>query len=779
MSGTLDVETLVGRLTLEEKASLCLGGDFWHTAAVERLGIPRIMMTDGPHGLRREPDDADDLALHRSLPATCFPTASALASSWDRDLVRTVGEALGREARSQGVAILLGPGVNIKRSPLCGRNFEYFSEDPMLSGELGGALVLGIQGQGVGASVKHYAVNNQETDRIRVSAEVDERALREIYLASFERVVTQARPWTVMCAYNRVNGTYASQNHWLLTEVLRNEWGFDGLVVSDWGAVVDRVAALAAGLDLEMPPNRGVSDALVTAAIRSGELDESVLDTAVARLLTVVDRAVSAAGADGDATADPETHHALARSVARDCAVLLKNDGGVLPLRPVPGETVAVIGEFARTPRFQGAGSSQVNPTRLDIALDELRALVPEGVTVTFAAGFGLDDDRRPPAPSPDGPAVPDEAAGQALLAEAVEVASRADHVVVFLGLPPSAESEGFDRRHLDLPPEQLALLRAVAEAHPRPVVVLANGSVVRVSGWERLAGALLETWLSGQAAGGAVADLLLGVASPSGRLAETIPLHLEDTPGFLTFPGEAGQVRYGEGLYVGYRGYDACRREVSYPFGHGLTYTTFGYDDLAVEVTGSHATGDLAVRLECTVTNTGDRAGREVVQAYVGDVAASVGRPVRELKAFTKVALDPGVSARVTFRLGSRDFSHWSVTAQDWVLEAGEFTLAVGASSRDLRLSTVVDLPAPAHRAPLEAESTLEEWLADPDGAAALREVFRDDRGAPAGLLADEELVALIGSFPMDRIASLFGTDLDRTALDALVRRVRAARAG
>ena len=455
-----------------------------HRARRARSASPRSRVSDGPHGLRRQPDEGDHVGISGSLPATCFPTASALGSSFDPELVRRVGAAIGEEALAQDVQVVLGPGINIKRSPLCGRNFEYLSEDPLVSGVLGAALVEGIQSQGVGACVKHYAANNQETDRLRVSADVDERTLREIYLPGFEHVVKQARPWTVMCSYNKVNGTYASQHRWLLTEVLRDEWGFDGLVMSDWGAVEDRVAALAAGLELEMPPNLGVSDAAIVAAVRAGELDEALLDQAVARVLQLVDRA---AGAPTPRSFDADAHHALARTAAAECAVLLKNDGALLPLQPAAGDTIAVIGEFARTPRYQGAGSSQVNPTRVDNALDELRAAVPDGVAVEFAA---LGD-------------------------EAVELAARATAVVAFLGLPAADESEGFDRAHMDLPADQTALLPRLAEANPRLAVVLSNGGAVRVSDWERHAGAVLECWLSGQAAGGAIADLLLGTREP------------------------------------------------------------------------------------------------------------------------------------------------------------------------------------------------------------------------------------------------------------------------
>jgi beta-glucosidase len=751
--------SLLAELTLEEKASLSLGSDFWHTAPVERLGIPAIMVSDGPHGLRVQPEQGDHVGISDSVPATCFPTACALASSWDPELVRGIGEALGREARAQGVAVVLGPGINIKRSPLCGRNFEYFSEDPLLSGVLGAAMIDGVQSQGVGTSLKHYAVNNQETDRLRVSAEVDERTLREIYLAGFERAVMKARPWTVMCAYNKANGTYASQHAWLLTTVLRGEWGFDGLVVSDWGAVHDRVAALAAGLDLEMPPDRGVSDAAIVSAVRAGQLDEGVLDTAVARVLQLVDRAT--ANPEPPPMLDADAHHALARSAAAECAVLLKNQDRLLPLRPAAGDTIAVIGEFARTPRYQGAGSSQVNPTRVDIPLEALRAAVPEGVEVAFAAGYGID------------PSDHDEE----LVAEAVALAGRAEVVVAFLGLPAAAESEGFDRSHLDLPANQTALLARLAGANPKLAVVLANGSAVRLSDWEQHANAVLECWLSGQAAGGAAADLLVGVANPSGRLAETLPLRLEDTPSFLNFPGEAGHVRYGEGIFVGYRGYDKLDRQVSYPFGHGLSYTSFDYADLTTNLTGRHQDGDLVVEVACRVTNTGHRRGKEVVQLYVRDPEASVARPVRELKAFAKVDLDPGETTVVEFTLAARDLSWWSTSRGDWVLEGGEFELAVGASSRDLRRTTTVDIAAPPLPVRLDGMSTLEEWLADPSGSALLHKaVGTDEDGRPKGILGDEELLPVIGNFPISTLAAFPGLGFTHDLVQSLVEQVSAS---
>jgi beta-glucosidase len=735
----------LSELTLEEKASLCLGSHFWYTAPLERLGIPRIMVSDGPHGLRAQPGEGDHVGIGGSVPATCFPTASALGSSWNPELFRAVGEALGREAKKLGVSVVLGPGINMKRSPLCGRNFEYVSEDPWLAGELATAMVHGTQSQGIGTSLKHYAANNQEDDRLRVSAEVDERTLREIYLPAFERVVKLSQPWTVMCAYNKVNGIYCSEHHWLLTEVLREEWGFEGLVVSDWGAVHDRVAALKGGLDLEMPPNLGVSDAAIVAAVRDGSLDESILDESVSRVLHLVDRSQPALRED--ASFDPDDHHALARRAARESAVLLKNDGNVLPLEPESGSTVAVIGEFARTPRYQGAGSSQVNPTRLDVALDELQSALAGRAEVRFAAGFGIgttDDDEQ-------------------LLQEAVELASGADHVVVFLGLPGEDESEGFDRTHIDLPTNQLVLLHALAEVHDRLIVILANGGVVRVSTWEDRVAAILECWLSGQAAGGAAVDLLLGVANPSGKLAETIPVRLQDNSSYLNFPGEEGIVQYGEGIFIGYRGYDTLIQPVSYPFGFGLSYTSFRIDDVDVSITGSVADGDLAVTVTASVTNTGRRSGAEVVQVYVGDIEASVARPLRELKGFVKVQLEPGETQQVSCQLDERAFAFWSRRFQRWVVESGEFMIAIGSSSRDLVATETITLDAPRLALPLGPDSTLHEWLEDERGRELISK--RDMR-----LLQDPELIKVIGTMPMHTLAAFGGMALSHQELNELV---------
>ncbi|HEY3437886.1 MAG TPA: glycoside hydrolase family 3 C-terminal domain-containing protein, partial [Actinotalea sp.] len=665
----LDIPSVLAQLTLEEKASLLDGSDFWRTQPVERLGVPSIMVTDGPHGLRKQPEAGDHLGLGNSVPATCFPPAAGLASSWDIDLLRRVGVALGDECRAEDVSVLLGPGVNMKRSPLCGRNFEYFSEDPFLAGRLAAGLVDGIQSRGVGTSLKHFAANNQETDRMTVSAEVDERTLREIYLPAFEHVVKAADPWTIMCSYNRISGVYASEDPWLLTEVLRDDWGYQGLVVSDWGAVNERAAGVAAGLDLEMPSSSGSGTRAIVEAVTAGTLDEAAVDRSAARVLALVDRAQPAL-AEGGAF-DVDGHHALAREAALASAVLLKNEGDLLPLDPAAGGRIAVVGEMARSPRYQGAGSSQVVPTRLDDALSALTAAVDGHRELTFAAGYVVDSEEADPA----------------LVAEAVEAARGAEVAVVFLGLPASYESEGYDRAHMDLPAQQVALLEAVAAVNERVVVVLSNGSAVALP-WQSHARAIVEGWLLGQAGGSALADLLVGRVNPSGRLAETLPLRHLDNPTVGAFPGENGQVRYGEGLLIGYRWYDTRELDVAYPFGHGLSYTQFAYEHVDVDLLDP---AGARVDVSLTVTNTGTRAGRETVQVYVADPQSTVFRPAQELRGFARVALEPGDSERVTIGLDARAFAWWSTPLQRWVVEGGRFEVRVGASSRDIRAAVTI----------------------------------------------------------------------------------------
>ncbi|UQU63059.1 glycoside hydrolase family 3 C-terminal domain-containing protein [Couchioplanes caeruleus] len=734
-----------GCLTLDEKAALLDGADFWRTQAVERLGIPSVMVTDGPHGLRKQAGDPDHVGLNESVPATCFPPAAGLASTWDTGLLTRIGEALGRECRAEEVAVLLGPGINMKRSPLCGRNFEYFSEDPLLAGELGTAMVTGVQSQGIGTSLKHFAANNQETARMTVSADVDERTLREIYLPAFERVVTGAQPWTVMCSYNRINGTYASEDRWLLTEVLRDEWGFEGLVVSDWGAVNRRDAAVAAGLDLEMPSSGGAGTRVILDAVRAGTLSEKDVDLAVTRLLELLNRSLPAL--TPGQTFDADAHHALAREAAAASAVLLKNDDGILPLAGTGG-TVAVIGEFARTPRFQGAGSSQVNPTRVDTALESLTAALDGRRDVVFAPGFVIESETGDPA----------------LVDEAVRAAAGADVAVLFLGLPPAYESEGYDRDHMDLPAHQIELLHAVADANQQVVVVLSNGSAVTVAPWQDRARAILEGWLLGQAGGAATADLLLGTVAPTGRLAETIPVRYEDNPALGNFPGEHGHVRYGEGLLIGYRWYDAHRLPVAYPFGHGLSYTSFAYENLTATVDGT------SVRVTLTVTNTGPRAGKETVQVYVTDPQATVFRPEQELRGFAQVALEPGESKPVTVELGHRAFAFWHPALRRWTVEGGTFGIRAGASSRDIRLETTVELTGDDITTPLTPSSTVDEWLAHPAGGPWLREGIADSMFH--GMLFDPQHGQMMRAIPLQRLSRFPGSPVTEQQVDEAVAR-------
>jgi beta-glucosidase len=732
---------------LDEKTALLSGQDFWSTTPSPAAGIPSLVLSDGPHGVRRQRKEADNLGLYDSEPATCFPPAVALASSWDAELVGRVGEALGREARALGVDVLLGPGVNIKRSPLCGRNFEYFSEDPLLSGVLGAAHVRGVQSQGVGASVKHFAANNQETDRMRVSADVDERTLREIYFPAFERIVRRARPATVMCSYNRINGIAASENRRLLTRVLREEWGFDGLVVSDWGAVGDRVAALLAGTDLEMPGNGRGTDAEVAAAVRSGELDEAVVDTAVARLRDLAGRV----RAETDPpTVDFEAHHRLAREAAADCLVLLRNEHRTLPL--APAGRVAVIGEFAAAPRHQGGGSSHVNATRVDSVVDELRALLPDA-RIDFAQGY--DTTGR------------SDAAG--LREEAAALAAGADTAVLVVGLREADESEGYDREHLLLPAEQTELIRAVARAARRTAVVLLNGGVVSLEGWHDEVDAVVEAWLPGQAGGGAVADVLTGRVNPSGRLAETVPLRLADTPSFLNFPGEQGHVRYGEGVMVGYRYYETAEVAVRHPFGHGLSYTTFTQTGFRVT-----ATGPDTATARVTVTNTGERFGRHVVQIYVTAPRRPVSSPARELRGFTKVALAPGESTTVEIALDRRAFAYWDIGRDGWTVAPGPYRIQLADNAHDVVATATLELPGDRLVRALTLDSPMGDWFGHPVVGPALTDALLSglaEEEAAAAAEGNAEALRLLSSMAMRQFVGFPPRPLPHEVLERLMR--------
>ena len=661
----MDIQALISQMTLEEKASLLSGGDFWHTKAVERLGIPATMVSDGPHGLRKQDDKADHLGVNDSIKAVCFPAACATTASFDPELVRKMGEAIGDSCQHERLSVVLGPAINIKRSPLCGRNFEYFSEDPYLAGKMATAYIQGVQSRNVGVSVKHFALNNQEHRRMSSSSDCDERTMREIYFPAFEMAVKEAQPWTVMCSYNRINGTFASENRWLLTDVLRKEWGFQGYVMSDWGAVSNRPAGVHAGLDLEMPASGGINDAKIVEAVRAGTLDEKDVDLCCERILNIVYRYTE--NAKPETPWDQEAQHALAADIAAECMVLLKNEKNLLPL--AKDEQVAFIGEFAEKPRFQGGGSSHINSFKTTSALE---AAKEAGLQVVYARGYSVKED----------------AATEAQIAEAVAAAKAARVAVVFAGLPDAYESEGYDRKNMDMPACQNQLIEAVAAANPNTVVVLHNGAPVAMPWIDRVA-AVLEAYLGGQAVGTATVRVLYGDVNPSGHLAESFPLKLQDNPSYLYFGGDARATEYREGIFVGYRYYDKKDMEVLFPFGYGLSYTTFEYSNLRLSAQEIRDTDELTVTV--TVKNTGSRAGKAVAQLYVGDVESDAIRPLRELKGFAKVALAPGESRDVTFTLNKRSFASWNEKIHDWHVESGDFTIQVGASSRELPLCACV----------------------------------------------------------------------------------------
>ena len=719
----------VNDLTLEEKAALTSGTNPWSLGNVADKGLPNYTITDGPHGLRKA-RNAESMDVEENVPATCFPPAAGMACSWNPELVERVGEAMGEECIQEQVAVILGPGVNIKRNPLGGRCFEYWSEDPYLAGHTAVGIVKGVQSKGVGTSLKHFAANNQETDRLRISATISPRAMREIYLPAFEYIVKTAQPWTVMCAYNKINGVFSSQNRWLLTDVLRGEWGFKGIVMSDWGAVSDRVAALNAGLNLEMPPSN--TDNQIVAAAKDGRIPATQLDEMAQGMIDLVAKARPAMSRDGYQY-DADAHNEVARQAAVESMVLLKNEDATLPV--AKGAKIAVIGEFARTPRYQGAGSSLINPTKLTSFLD---ALEERGVAADFAPGFTLDDTAQYPA----------------LTEQAVTAAQQADVVLLFLGLPAAYESEGFDRTTLDIPAKQVEVLDAVAAANPNVAVVLSNGSVVSLP-WQGRAKAILETWLLGQAGGAALADVIFGDETPSGKLAQTIIDDVNDDPSAMNWPGEEGRVDYGEGVFVGYRYYDTFRKQVTYPFGYGLSYATFDVHDATVAKTGPRA-----AEVTVTVTNTSDVAGAETVQVYVAPPKAKVARPVHELKGFAKVALEPGESKSVTIVLDDRAFAYWSERFDDWHVEGGTYTVEVGVSSRDIVSRIDVEIDDDGKIMNLDEWSTFGEWLDDPIGAPILQHVL-DDMGKEAGrpIIPDSALMVMfLRSMPLRSLSVILG---------------------
>ena len=662
-----EAQKLVAQMTLEEKTSLCSGKNFWYLKGIKRLGLPEIMVTDGPHGLRKQESGAENLGLNASVPSTCFPTAAASACSFDRALLQEIGKAIAEECREENVAVLLGPGVNIKRSPLCGRNFEYFSEDPLLSGEMAAAFIDGVQSQEVGVSLKHFAANNQETRRMTVESVLDERTFREIYLKGFEIAIKKSHPWTVMCSYNRLFGEFASQSKYLLSDILRKEWGFENLVVSDWGAVVDRVKAVQAGLDVEMPHQDDAHDRELIQAVKSGVLPIENLDQAATNVVALILKSQRRQAFQYS----QEAHHALARSAAAQSAVLLKNEGGLLPAKP--GTSSAAIGAFAKNARYQGAGSSKILPYRLDNALDELKAL---GVDAEYAAGYPLDSDET----------------DEVLLQEARRVAAGKEIVYVFAGLPDRYESEGFDRDNMRMPQNHTRLIEAVSEVNKNVAVILMGGAPMELP-WAEKVPTILLVYLGGQAAGGACADVLLGRVNPSGKLAETWPFRLEDNPSYGSFPGSSMTVEYREGVFVGYRYYDSATKAVRYPFGFGLSYTKFEYSGL--KLSQKKLGENEVLEISCTVKNAGKVSGKEVVQLYIAAPQSGVFKAAQELKGFDKIALEPGAAKKVVFTLPVKELAFYNVQIPGWQVESGRYEVRIGASSRDIRLTDTFEITA------------------------------------------------------------------------------------
>lgn len=748
----MEIKELISKMTLEEKAGLCSGEDFWHTKAIERLGIPSMMVSDGPHGLRKQNQEGDHLGIHESIEAVCFPAGCTVASSFDRDLLYELGEAVGRECQAEHVGVILGPAVNIKRSPLCGRNFEYYSEDPYLTAELATGQIKGVQSQSVGACVKHFFANNQEYRRMSSDSCMDERTAREIYLSAFERIVSQAKPWTVMCSYNKINGVYAAENKKYLTDVLRGEWGFDGFVVSDWHAVTERVADLKAGMDLEMPGSNGVNDQRIVHAVQNGLLEETILDQAVERILSAVFR--FAKNRDQNAVFDKEADHLLAGRAAAESAVLLKNEG-ILPLEKT--EKVLFVGEFARKPRYQGGGSSYIHSWKVESAME-----MANEFDVIYAEGYSTENDEM----------------DEILLTEAVEKAEKVEKVVIFAGLPDAFESEGYDRTHMHLPYNQNRLIEELSKVNDHVVVVLHNGSPVEMPWIDKVKG-VLEVYLGGQAVGRATVELLYGKVNPSGHLAETFPLKLRDNPSSLYYLGEGDRVEYREGVFVGYRYYDAKEMEVLFPFGHGLSYTTFEYSNMRLNRTWMEPTDTVFISVD--VTNTGVRFGKEVVQLYIMPPKGTVIRPVKELKGFEKIALNPGETKTVVFSLNIRDFSYFDCERNGWNTENGIYRIVLGQSSRNLLVEKEIEIKhADAREPKLTMDTTVGDLLAIPGAdkimntypaIAALFNVHTSDAmgKSTAGLME-----AMLRNMPVHALPSFCGGTIPLEEAEELLEKIK-----
>lgn len=748
----MDVKSIISQMTLEEKAALCSGKDFWHLDTPQRLGIESVMVSDGPCGIRKQSDAADHLGLNASVPATSYPTGSCMACSFDRELFRRSGEVLGHACQAEGLSVLLGPAINIKRSPLGGRNFEYLSEDPYLTGELAKNYINGVQRQNVGVSVKHFAANSQEYNRMSSDSVVDERTLREIYLSAFETAVKDSKPWTIMCSYNRINGTFAAESKRLLTDILRDEWGFDGYVMSDWGATTaDRVKCLEAGMELEMPGKNAANDKQIVDAVNNGTLDIKVLDTAVERILNIVLKYTE--NKQSETKIDFEADHEEARKIADESMVLLKNDG-ILPLKR--SQKLAFIGKFAETPRFQGGGSSHVNSYKVTSALEAAK-----GLDVTYAPGYDTNTTE----------------SDEALLKEAQEAAKNADVAVVFVGITDAMESEGMDRRTLSMPKNHEALVKAVSEVQKNTVVVVMCGGCITMPWIDDVRG-VLYAYLGGEAVGIATLDLLFGDVNPSGKLAETFPRRLEDNPSYLYFFGdEQNKTEYREGVFVGYRYYDKKNMDVLFPFGYGLSYTTFEYSNLTLDKSKMNDTDTLTVSVN--VRNTGKVKGKEVVQLYVGMPESHTIRPVKELRGFEKVELEPGEEKTVTFTLAKRAFAYYRTDISDWYVESGDYTIMAAKSSRDIACTATVNVTSTTQiKRVYTMNSTIEEIMESPVGREILGKMMAQNPLAQADaddIGMGEAMARMMAEMPLRALLSFGGDSVPAGAGEMLLKQLNA----
>ena len=736
-----NIKEIIGQMTLEEKAGMCSGKDYWNLKGVERLGIPSVKVSDGPNGLRTPTIDSEQLGFN-SMEAISYPSACLSACSFDTELMEEMGERIGEECRSRNIAVILGPSANMKRSPLCGRNFEYFSEDPYLGAHIAAAYVKGVQSKDVSACVKHFTANNQEYRRQTCSSEADERTLREIYLNAFEDVVKEGKPDIMMASYNKVNGTYMTENKKILTDILRDEWGFDGYVMSDWSAVSDRVKALKAGLDLAMPGEGLYMDQEIVKAVQDGMITEEELDKAVERILKIIFKFTDS---DKKGTFDKEYDHNISKKVAEESMVLLKNDG-ILPL-PEKGKKIAFIGAFAKTPRFQGGGSSNVNPYKVISALDAAKSITE----ISYAQGFELTGEKR----------------NDELFDAALKTAAEADVVVIFAGLPETFESEGFDRTHMRMPECQNELISEIAKVQKNVVVVLHNGAPVEMPWTDEVKG-ILEAYLGGEAVGQAVVELLFGRKNPCGKLAETIPYKLEDTPSHLYFPGNGKKVEYREGVFVGYRYYDTKKMQVRFPFGHGLSYTRFEYSNL--QVSKENMTDNETLQVSFKVKNVGNMAGKEIVQLYVSDKTHLAERPVKELKGFKKVMLKPGEEATIVMELNKRSFAWYSTELGGWYAVTGNYEIVVGASSDDIRLTKEIHVDS-TDVIPLKVDrnTTISELLENPKTNAVIMSLLNnmvqylnsmqeESEGENAKTVQADQLIKMLESSPLRFMNSLLG---------------------